>query len=194
MCPSPFQSYHISQYALLVYPRHAQRFIAQQERAKINCWGFTTWRAPDAKIRADLMGEIPIWMEDWGSKHSCCYQPQWFSGDICKPKGSASFPEKSWPLLSSLCLNKERAHSSPSMLVNWLNLEHIPRPKCRSCHRATMVIAVRAHCNPLDIYKTEMSFVWLSVCLSVCMSRLEGCREKGGRGGGARETGRLDRK
>ena len=24
------------------------------------------------------------------------------------------------------------------------------RPKWGSCHRATMVIAVRAHCNPLD--------------------------------------------
>ena len=29
---------------------------------------------------------------------------------------------------------------------------HIPCPKCGSCHRATMVIAVKAHCNPLDIY------------------------------------------
>ena len=24
--------------------------------------------------------------------------------------------------------------------------------ECGSCHRATMVIAVRAHCNPLEIY------------------------------------------
>ena len=24
--------------------------------------------------------------------------------------------------------------------------------KCRSCHKAIMVITVRAHCNPLDIY------------------------------------------
>ena len=26
-------------------------------------------------------------------------------------------------------------------------------PKCRSCHKAIMVITVRAHCNPLDIYE-----------------------------------------
>ena len=25
-------------------------------------------------------------------------------------------------------------------------------PKCRSCHKAIMVITVRAHCNPLDKY------------------------------------------
>ena len=33
-----------------------------------------------------------------------------------------------------------------------MSLIYIPRPKCGSCHRATMVIAGRAHCNPLDIY------------------------------------------
>ena len=34
----------------------------------------------------------------------------------------------------------------------YIYIANIPCPKCGSCHRATMVIAVRAHCNPLDIY------------------------------------------
>ena len=56
------------------------------------------------------------------------------------------------------------------------------RPKCGSCHRATMVIAVRAHCNPLD-NNTNWFFLFffcnqttiksdiMSHCYTVCIEQ-----------------------
>ena len=46
-------------------------------------------------------------------------------------------------------MHKLYMHHGVALLYIYI---YIPRPKCGSCHRATMVIAVRAHCNPLDIY------------------------------------------
>ena len=39
----------------------------------------------------------------------------------------------------------------PEQKLSELSSAHILRPKCRSRHKATMVIAVRAHCNPLMV-------------------------------------------
>ena len=49
-------------------------------------------------------------------------------------------------------IRTSKTYEQNTDLYIYIYKAHIPRPKCGSCHRATMVIAVRAHCNPLDIY------------------------------------------
>ena len=51
-------------------------------------------------------------------------------------------------------------------------------PKCRSCHKAIMVITVRAHCNPLDIYlnifrvSTLFSISEFCMYMYVCLQKM----------------------